>query len=314
MEIGFAGRLFDGGVLGEGGSARAPISPLRTAMIRDMELAGLTAKTQEVYIGAVCAMQTRLGIRPDRATERQVEGYIRWMREESGMARGTFQTHFHGIKFLLHRSLGREWGIFTRKKVRLPRQHRLPVALTEEEIQRLLAEIRRPRYLLCASTMYALGLRISEAIALPITAIDSKQMVVRVIGKRNRERIVPLPEALLHRLRAWWSTHRDPLWLFPNESGTGPLINKSFRRAFASARQRAGLAAEIKPHSLRHSFATRLLEHGVDVRIVQMLLGHASIRSTEIYTHLTTAMRHDLQQRIADLFTSAIPGGKTHGR
>jgi site-specific recombinase XerD len=302
------------GAMGEDRPAKTPVSPLRAAMIRDMDLAGLTEKTQETYIGAVCAMQKRIGIRPDRFTETQVERYIYWMREESGMARGTFQTQFHGIKFFLHRSLGRDWGIFTRKKVRLPRQHRLPVVLTEEEVRRLLAGFLRPRYLLCASTMYALGLRISEATALPITAIDCRQMVVRVIGKRNRERIVPLPEDLLQRFRAWWATHRNPVWLFPKESGTGPLIIKSFRGAFARACERAGLHADTKPHSLRHSFATRLLENGVDIRIVQMLLGHASIRSTEIYTHLTTAMRHDLQQRIADLFTSAIPGGKTHGR
>jgi site-specific recombinase XerD len=132
-------------------------------------------------------------------------------------------------------------------------------------------------------------------------------MIVRVIGKRNKERILPLPQTLLVALRRFWRTHRHPRWLFPNRYGTAPFCEKSLRRAFTKARDSLGINKTITPHSLRHGFATRLIENGVDIRIVQMLLGHASLRSTEIYTHLTKPMcenlRNQLNHVFADLFT-----------
>jgi site-specific recombinase XerD len=155
--------------------------------------------------------------------------------------------------------------------------------------------------------MLALGLRIGDVLALTVQSIDSTQMIVRVIGKRNKERILPLPETLLAALRRFWTTHRHPHLLFPNRNGTSPLCEKSLRRAFNKARDSLGINKTITPHSLRHGFATRLIENGVDIRIVQMLLGHASLRSTEIYTHLTKPMcenlRNQLNHMLADLFT-----------
>jgi len=144
-------------------------------------------------------------------------------------------------------------------------------------------------------------------VALTVDCIDATQMLVRVIGKRNKERVVPLPQTLLVALRRFWLTHRHPRLLFPNRRGTAPLCDKSLRHAFNQARDTLGIPKTIKPHSLRHGFATHLLENGVDIRIVQMLLGHASLRSTEIYTHLTKPMcdnlRHQLDHMFADLFT-----------
>lgn len=299
------------------GQAAPRVSPLRQRMIQDMELAGLIHGTQRTYINAVCAIQKKTGRRPDRLTEKEVYRYILWLREESGRARGTFITHFHGLKFFFFRSLNVDWALFTKKKVRLPRQLRLPVVLTPEECRLLLAGFKKPVYRFCALTMYTLGLRISEAIALKPENIIASQMLVRIVGKRNRERALPLPPSFLQALRRFWCTHRHPTCLFLNTTRTGPISRKTMSRAFKSARLRAGLPDRVTPHALRHSFATHLMESGVDTRTVQILLGHASITSTQIYTHLTQPMRLDLQQRLDGLFAYATKenkGGASHDR
>jgi site-specific recombinase XerD len=276
-------------------------------MIRDMELAGYTQGTQQNYIGAVVKLQNHYTIRPDRLSEEQVLHYIFWLRDEKQLAKGTFLTNWHGLKFFYYRTLGLDWSLFTRKKVRQPLRKRLPVPIAWEDGRRLIAALHKPSYRLCCSLMLALGLRIGDVLALTVQSIDSTQIIVRVIGKRNKERILPLPQTLMVGLRRFWRTHRHPRWLFPNRNGTAPLCEKSVRRAFTKARDSLGIPTTIKPHSLRHGFATHLLQNGVDIRIVQMLLGHASLRSTEIYTHLTKPMcetlRHQLNDVFADLFT-----------
>lgn len=299
----------------QGDDRRKPrVSPLRQRMIQDMELAGLTQATQRTYINAVCAIQKKTGRRPDQLTEKEVYQYILWLSEESGLARGTFITRVYGLKFFFYRCLNLNWPLFTTKKIRLPRQSRLPVALTQEECRRLFAGFRKPVYRLCALAMYTLGLRISEATGLKTESILASQMLVRIVGKRNRERAIPLPPSLLHELRRFWCTHRHPSWIFPSAQRNGPLYRKSVYRAFHSARSRAGLPERVTPHALRHSFATHLLESGVDLRTVQILMGHACITSTQIYTHLTQPMRLDLRQRLDGFFTSACRKGGAHDR
>ena len=150
--------------------------------------------------------------------------------------------------------------------------------------------------------MYACGLRHSEAVRLPISAVDSRLMLLRVIGKRNKERLLPLSEPVLAMLREVWKTHRHQQWLFANHDGTAHISRGSSYRAFVRAFQASGLKGEFTPHMLRHSFATQLLEKGVDIRVVQILLGHASIRSTMIYTHLTEPLRDDLRRMLGQFF------------
>jgi site-specific recombinase XerD len=273
-------------------------------MIRDMELAGYTAGTQQAYISAVVKLQDHYHVRPDRLSEKQVQQYIFWLRDEKKVAKGTFQSNWAGIKFFYYHTLGVDWPLFTRKKVRQPLRKRLPVPIAWADGHRLIAALKRPDYQLCCSFMLALGLRIGDVVVLTVNSIDATQMLVRVIGKRNKERVLPLPQTLLVALRRFWLTRR---LLFPNRRATAPLCVQSLRHAFNQARDTLGIPKNIKPHSLRHGFATHLLENGVDIRIVQILLGHASLRSTEIYTHLTKPMcdnlRHQLDRMFADLFT-----------
>lgn len=149
--------------------------------------------------------------------------------------------------------------------------------------------------------MYACGLRISEAARVEVTAIDSAQGTIRVIGKGNKERLIPLPQPVLIELRRLWSTHRHPRWLCPNWSGDGPISRQALWETFRAVVREAGIKRSVRPHSLRHSYATRLLESGVDIRVVQILLGHANIATTAGYMHLTEPARGSLKKTLDKL-------------
>jgi site-specific recombinase XerD len=143
--------------------------------------------------------------------------------------------------------------------------------------------------------MYACGLRISEAATLEVTAIDGANGLIRVVGKGNKERCVPLPAPVLTELRQLWTSHRDRRWLCPSPTGNGPITRHALWQTFRQVVIEAGIKARVTPHTLRHSYATRLLESGVELRIVQILLGHASIGTTALYTHLTEPTRAGLK-------------------
>ena len=149
--------------------------------------------------------------------------------------------------------------------------------------------------------MYACGLRISEAAALEVTAIDGKNGLIRIIGKGNKERCVPLPVPVLAELRRLWRTHGDKRWLCPSPTGKGPITRHALWSTFKTVIEEAGIKTRVTPHSLRHSYATRLLESGVDLRIVQILLGHASIGTTAVYTHLTEPTRAGLKTLLDEM-------------
>jgi site-specific recombinase XerD len=143
--------------------------------------------------------------------------------------------------------------------------------------------------------MYACGLRISEAATLEVGAIDGANRLLRIVGKGDKQRLVPLPAPLLDELRGLWRAHRHPRWLFPNRDGANPVNQHVLGRTFRAAARAAGITQPVTAHALRHSYATRLLEHGVDTRIVQILLGHANISTTAVYTHLTEPTRASLR-------------------
>lgn len=187
----------------------------------------------------------------------------------------------------------------------------MPDVRSDDDCRRLIATLHQPRLRGCFTLIYAYGLRITEGITLPITAIDANQMRLRIIGKGNKERILPLTQAILGMLREVWKTHRSPRWLFPSQRPLTHLPEPTARAAFHQARQQCGFDAHFRPHSLRHSFATHLLQRGVDIRLIQILLGHASLRSTAIYTHLTEPLRDQLRtlldQTTAGLFEGRSP-------
>jgi integrase/recombinase XerD len=167
-------------------------------------------------------------------------------------------------------------------------------------VRRILAAVRNPIHRGCFNLIYGCGLRISEAAALPVTAIDKTSGVLRVVGKGNKERVVPVPKEVHEGLRRMWQAkdHRDPRWLFPNGWRTGPVATHVLTRTFAEAVKAANLPGGRRgtPHTLRHSYATRLFENKVDTRVVQAFLGHENIATTTIYTHLTEPTRVSLRK------------------
>ncbi len=176
----------------------------------------------------------------------------------------------------------------------------------------MIATLEKPVYRGCFTLIYAYGLRISEAVTLPVTAVDSKQLLLRVIGKRNKERALPLTESILDMLREVWKTHRSKRWLFPSRRIVTHLPDTTARAAFNKARSECSFDDNFRPHSLRHSFATHMLQRGVDIRIIQILLGHSSIRSTEIYTHLSEPLREDLRQLLRQTTDGLFQGRRPH--
>jgi len=200
--------------------------------------------------------------------------------------------------------------------VRPPRRKKLPVVLSREEVRRALRAVRIPSYRACLTTIYACGLRASEGAHLRVDDVDSSRMLLRIIqGKGNQDRYVPLPEPVLQMLRAFWRTHRKRPWLFPVparpkldhglSSGDGPVTRDCLHAAFRRALRHSGITKPAHVHTLRHSYATHLLEAGINLRIIQEYLGHRSARTTQLYTHLTQEVRDSvtapLNRLMADL-------------
>ena len=176
--------------------------------------------------------------------------------------------------------------------------------MTHAQCVTLLGAVRSPVYRGVLGVMYGCGLRIGEAVAVTVADIDAERMVIRVVGKGNKERLVPLSQALLEDLRRVWATHRHAQWAFANKRGSDHVDEGELYKVFAQIRDEQGLGDTVKPHSLRHSFATRLMEQGVPVETVRILLGHASIKTTQTYLHLTEPIRRQVNEVVTGFCVS----------
>jgi len=176
--------------------------------------------------------------------------------------------------------------------------------LTHAQCVALLGAVRSPVYRGVLGVMYGCGLRIGEAVAVTVEDIDAERMVIRVVGKGNKERLAPLSRGLLEDLRRMWSAHRHAQWLFVNKGGSDHVAEGDLYKVFAQIRHEQGLGDAVKPHSLRHSFATRLMEQGVPAETVRILLGHASIKTTQTYLHLTEPIRRQVNEVVSSFSVS----------
>jgi integrase/recombinase XerD len=216
-----------------------------------------------------------------------------------------------GIKFFFEHTLRRQWHTFD--LVRPPKEKKLPVVLSREEVQLILRQIERFPYRVCLSTIYACGLRLGEGIGLQVADIDSDRHLLHIRqGKGQKDRYVPLPLSALQLLRQQWLCHRHPLWLFPARQGRQAATNKpihpsSVQKAFKAALQASGINKAATPHTLRHSWATHLLEAGVNLRLIQIWLGHKSLQTTAIYTHLTRHAETLAGEKINELMADLAP-------
>jgi len=285
------------------------MTPLRKRMIEDMQLRGLSARTQEAYARAVWQLAQHYQRRPDQLGDEELRQYFLYLTNERKIARPTATIALCGLKFFYQQTLKQEWP--TLRFVRPAREWKLPVVLSRKEVRRILREVRIPVYRACLTTIYSCGLRLLEGSRLQVADVDSGRMLLHIHGKNKQDRYVPLPESTLKLLRAHWRTHRSPLWLFPAPTrhglahslahDGGPVTRSSLQSAFRAALKGSGIAKRAHVHTLRHSYATHLLEAGFNLRVIQDHLGHRSPRTTAIYTHLTREVRAALTEPLNQL-------------
>ena len=279
-------------------------------MTEDMQLAGYSSKTQQAYVGAVRQLFAHFKCNPSQLTEEQLREYFLYLANERKVSRPTATIALCGVKFFFERTLKRDWTAL--ELIRPRPEKKLPVVLSREEVRRILEQVHTPVYRTCLTTIYSCGLRLLEGAHLQIPDIDSGRMLLHIHGKGGTDRYVPLPDRTLELLREYWKMHRSRPWLFPATTRglkpgapIHPLTDSSLQKAFKRALKSSGISKRAHIHSLRHSYATHLLEMGVNLRIIQENLGHRSARTTQIYTHLTkearAAVMHPLNELMKDL-------------
>lgn len=265
------------------------MTPLRRKMIEALELRGVSPKTLKLYVDCVARFARHYGQSPEHLGREDVRNYLLHLIHERKVAWGTYKQALAALRFLYRWVL--EQGDIV-EDIRAPQpERRLPVVLSFEEVHRFFAAIRSFKHRTLLMFAYAAGLRVSEAARVRVADIDSQRMVIRVVqGKRKKDRYTLLSPLLLEMLRHYWWAARPTDYLFPGRGQSGHVTNSTAQRACLEAQAAAGLAKEVTPHTLRHSFATHLLEAGTDLRVIQVLLGHASPRTTALYTQVSTKL------------------------
>lgn len=270
----------------------APISPLRQRLIDDMTLRRFSQETQRNYLRDVGRLATFLGRPPDTATADDLRRFQVWQQDD-GVPVPTMNSIVSALRFFFTHTVDRP--DLARKLVRLAHPRKLPVVLSRDEVARLLNATTCLKHQAALSVAYGAGLRVAEVATLKVTDIDSERMLIQVErGKGGRYRNAMLSADLLTLLRQWWIAgrrqgvmHRDG-WLFPGQHPMKPISTRQLHRIVVEAAQAADIAKRVGPHTLRHSFATHLLEDGVDIRVIQVLLGHAKLDNTALYAKVAT--------------------------
>jgi len=266
--------------------------------LQDLQLRGMAKSTQDDYVRAVRKISEHFKKLPDQITENDLREYFLYLKNERKLGRSASTLAMCGLKFFYTYTLKREWPTLT--LVRAPHEQKLPVVLSQQQVKQVLSAIRIFRHRACLSTIYACGLRLNEATHIQVGDIDSHHMILHVkFGKGGRDRFVPLPNKTLIMLRNFWKTHRNNLWLFPApgrggthmHEATEPLPRSSVQIVFKAAVRQCSIYKKVSVHTLRHSYATHLLEKGINLRLIQEYLGHKSPQTTAIYTHLTTKVK-----------------------
>jgi site-specific recombinase XerD len=283
------------------------MTPLRQRMIEDLQLRGLSARTQEMYVRAIRQLAEHYHKSPDCITEAALRAYFLHRKNVTHDSRSASTIALCGIKFFYEHTLQRAWTTLT--VVRPPRETKLPVILSIAEVRTILAHLQLLRSRVCLTTIYACGLRLQEGTHLQVPDIDSARLLVHVrAGKGAKDRYVPLPTPTLELRRQSGKTHRHPVWILPAPArgGTGmptataPMPSSSVQDAFRAALKESGVNKRASVHTLRHSSATHLLEAGVNLRLIQEYWGHKTPTTTAIYTHLplkADAMARDALKR-----------------
>ncbi len=281
------------------------ISALRQRMIDDMTLRKLSPKTQAGYLRAVIKFSLFFGRSPDLASPEDLRGFQLQLVEQH-VSSTTINATITGLRFLFDITLERPSALKRMSRVRKPQK--LPQVLSVEEVERLLTGASNPKHRAALAVAYGAGLRASEVVHLKIADIDSERMIVRVVqGKGRRDRYAMLSPSLLELLRTWWREgHAQGKmlqggWLFPGRNPANPLSTRQLNTVCHRAADAASLEKRISMHTLRHSFATHLLENKVDIRVIQVLLGHRKLDTTARYSHVATRMLGEVTSPLEQL-------------
>ncbi len=272
-----------------GSTPQKPVHPLRERMIKDMELRGFVPGTQRCYIRAIRNCLSFVKKRPEDLTVDDARDFLLHLQRQ-GAGYATINSASIALRFFLRVTLGVPFGFERVPILREPKK--VPVVLTPEEVARLLLMAPGLKYRAALSVAYGAGLRASEVVNLKVSDIDSDRMVIRVENsKRRKDRLAKLSPQLLALLRDWWRKCRSQVWLFPSRNGVMQHITtRQFSRGCEYAATAAKIPKRVTLHTLRHSFATHLLEAGVDVRVIQVMLGHQRLDTTAIYTRVSTKL------------------------
>ena len=274
------------------------VSPLRQRMLEDMRMRKLGETTQHHYVRAVRRFARYLGRSPDTASAEDLRNFQLHMVDE-GVTPPTLNATITGLRFFFEVTLGNPALMAKMKAV--PQPQTLPVVLSREEVARLLAAAANLKHQTALAVAYGTGLRAREIVSLKVGDVDGKRMTLRVEqGKGRKDRYAMLSPVLLERLRTWWRFARaqgkmlDGGWLFPGLDPVEPLSTRQLSRVVHCAALDAGIDKRVSMHTLRHSFATHLLEQKVDIRIIQVLLGHRKLSTTALYTQVATDILHEV--------------------
>jgi integrase/recombinase XerD len=276
-----------------------PISPLRQRLIDDMTARRYSEKAQKAYVRHIRTFTAFLGRSPDTATKEDLRHFQLHLAQQQ-ISAGSINAAIAALRFFFTVTLEQPDVVRPLRTVNEPR--RTPVVLSQEEVARLLEAAPGLKYKAALSVAYGAGLRVSEVASLKVSDIDSERMMLRVEqGKGQRDRYVMLSPQLLELLRNWWRAARPPVWLFPGQNPINPITPRQLNRAVTAAKDLAGISKRVSPHTLRHSFATHLLEQGVDIRVIQVLLGHAKLETTALYTRVAVNTIRDVKSPLERL-------------
>lgn len=284
------------------------MSSLRKKMLEDLRIRNYSPKTIDIYVRCVARYAQHFGRSPASLGPDDIRAYQFFLVDGKKTSWSAFNQTVCALRFFYEVTLGREWVV---EHIPFPRKEkRLPVVLSVGELRNLFSSVGSQKYRTVLMTMYACGLRVSEAVNLSLGDIDSERMLVRVRqGKGKRDRNIPLSATLLDVLRLYWKVYRPKLWLFPGRAVDQPVSVSTVQKACRQACRKAGIRKPVTTHTMRHCYGTHLLEAGADLRTIQMLLGHRSLTSTSVYLHIATRPIHS--GSTLDVLGSTIGVGQT---
>jgi len=285
-------------------------------MSEDLQLIGRSARTQQAYLRAVRKLAEFCEMSPEKISEQQVRKYFLTIKNVHHYAPGSLRVAFNGIKFFYTHSCKRNWQ--TLWQVKIPNSKTLPEVLTIDQVHRIIDACTVERIAVYLWTVYSMGLRLEEGLNLQVGDIDAARGLVHIHrGKGAKDRYVPIPSSTLAWLRQYWATHRHPRLLFPAEgrdhlqapTAKNPMAKSTVQKPMKQIVDKIGFGKKICIHTLRHSYATHLLEAGVSLKVIQKYLGHSSLQTTMIYLHLTDSAEADARQVIEKVITRDLKRG-----